>query len=327
MESAAQRNEVTDTVLGIVPIDLKEVGLQEGFLKGEVAVVTGSASNVGLGYARAIAAAGGRVVVTDINEAAGKEAERVINSENGAGCALFVKCDVTLESDVKNLAEQAFKKFGKVDILINNAMNKALNGAVWSSPVSDLEQSYAIAARGTFLTIKEFLPGMLKRGHGTILYSSTQFHYAPPMIGGGIYCAGKAAATSITMSLANEVIGTGIHVFCLAPAGVAREGKPTPTPAPVIPLPEPAEKPKRTGMPGFEGAIPPEACAVAMLYCLKNAEKLHGSGILISEALAAMNYPFPVPETAPRIGGARKLSQMELTLAFCNMGPGFTGLN
>ena len=60
-------------------------------------------------------------------------------------------------------------------------------------------------------------------------------------------------------------------------------------------------------MPGFEGAIPPEACAVAMLYCLKNAEKLHGSGILISEALAAMNYPFPVPETAPRIGGARKL--------------------
>ncbi|NMA25582.1 MAG: SDR family NAD(P)-dependent oxidoreductase, partial [Clostridiales bacterium] len=130
MESAAQRNEVTDTVLGIVPIDLKEVGLQEGFLKGEVAVVTGSASNVGLGYARAIAAAGGRVVVTDINEAAGKEAERVINSENGAGCALFVKCDVTLESDVKNLAEQAFKKFGKVDILINNAMNKALNGAV-----------------------------------------------------------------------------------------------------------------------------------------------------------------------------------------------------
>ncbi|NMA25890.1 MAG: SDR family oxidoreductase, partial [Clostridiales bacterium] len=202
-----------------------------------------------------------------------------------------------------------------------------LNGAVWSSPVSDLEQSYAIAARGTFLTIKEFLPGMLKRGHGTILYSSTQFHYAPPMIGGGIYCAGKAAATSITMSLANEVIGTGVHVFCLAPAGVAREGKPTPTPAPVIPLPEPAEKPKRTGMPGFEGAIPPEACAVAMLYCLKNAEKLHGSGILISEALAAMNYPFPVPETAPRIGGARKLSQMELTLAFCNMGPGFTGLN
>jgi 3-hydroxybutyrate dehydrogenase len=325
MKSGAQKNAVTETKLDIAPIDLKKVGLQEGFLKNEVAVVTGSASNVGLGYARAIAAAGGKVVITDLNEAAGKEAERVINAENDDDCALFVGCDVTSESDVKNLSKQAFGKFGKVDILINNAMNKALNGAIWSSPLSDLEKSYAIAARGTFLTIKEFLPNMLERGHGAIVYSTTQFHYAPPMIGGAIYCAGKAAATSITMSLANEVNGTGVNVFCLAPAGVAREGNPTPAPEPVIPLPVPAEKPKPMGMPGFEGAVPPEACAVAMLFCLANAEKLHGSGIMLSEALAAMDYPFPVPETAPRNTGARKLSQMELTMALCNMGPGFTG--
>jgi NAD(P)-dependent dehydrogenase (short-subunit alcohol dehydrogenase family) len=325
MESGAEKNAAIETKLDIVPIDLKIVGLQEGFLKDEVAVVTGSASNVGLGYARAIATAGGKVVITDLNEAAGKEAARVINAENDADCALFVKCDVTLESDVKNLAKKAINKFGKVDILINNAMNKSLNGAIWSSPMSDLEQSYAIAAKGTFLMIKEFLPNMLERRHGTILYSSTQFHYAPPMIGGGIYCAGKAAATSITMSLANEVNGTGVNVFCLAPAGVARAGKPNPAPTPVVPLPEPTEKPKRLGMPGFEGAIPPEACAVAMLFCLANAEKLHGSGISVSEALTAMDYPFPVPETANRNGDARKLSQMELTLVLCNMGPGFTG--
>ena len=63
--SGAQKNATIETTLDIVPIDLKKVGLQKGFLKGEVAVVTGSASNVGLGYARGVAAAGGRVVITD----------------------------------------------------------------------------------------------------------------------------------------------------------------------------------------------------------------------------------------------------------------------
>ncbi|MDR2530024.1 MAG: SDR family oxidoreductase [Oscillospiraceae bacterium] len=322
---------VTSSILNIVPIDLEYCGLKRDSLKGEVAVVTGSASNVGLGYARAIAWAGAKVVVADFNAEAGAEAARVINEENGADTAIFVKCDVTLESDVKNLSAQAFAKFGKVDLLINNAMNMRLNGKILESPVSDLEQSYAISARGVAMAIKEFVPAMVERGHGVVTYSATQFHYMPPMVGGTIYTAGKAAATSLVMSLANEVKGTGVYVFCLTPAGVGRfdpSRMPPPPPAKEGEPPRKAPDFAMFGMPGFNGMIPPESGGAAMVYSILNAERIHGSGIIMSDAFLAMDYPFPNKDTAPKLDpNARRLTDMDLTMAFCTMGPGFVGFN
>ena len=312
---------VTDTFLLIEPIDLEYTGLKKGSLTGEVAVVTGSANNIGLGYVRALAWAGAKVVITDVNEKAGVEAERVINAENEDDVALFVKCDVTQQDDVKNLAAKAFEKFGKVDILINNAMNMRLNGSILNSSVSDLDESYAISGRGVMMTIKEFVPAMVERKHGVVAYSSTQFHYCPPLVGGSIYTAGKAAATSVTMSLANEVKDTGVHVFCMVPAGVVRlDPARMPPPRP----PGSDDAPRNFGMPGFDGLIPPEAGGAAMVYCVLNAEKLHGSGIVINDAFNAMNYPYPKPETVTK-STSRRLTDMELTLVFLNMGPGFAG--
>ncbi|HHX75612.1 MAG TPA: SDR family oxidoreductase [Firmicutes bacterium] len=309
-----------NTFLNIEPIDLEYAGLKKGSLQGEVAVVTGGASNVGLGYARAIAWAGGKVVVADINGEAGLETERVINAENAPDTALFVKTDVTKKEDVRNLAAKAFEKFGRVDILVNNAMNMRLNGPVLSSPVDDLDQSYAISARGVMLAIQEFVPGMIERGHGIVVYSATQFHYCPPLVGGSIYTAGKAAATSLMMSLANEVKDKGVYVFCLTPAGVGRFD-----PSKMPPLPEGVEIPKdlpKITMPGFDGMIPPEAGGAALVYCLLHAQELHGSGIIINDAFMAMNYPYPNPSTVRKID-SRRLTDPELTMVFCNMGPGF----
>ena len=309
-----------ETFLNIEPIDMSKAGIRRDSLKGEVAVVTGSTSNVGLGFVRAIAWAGGKVVVSGRNEAAGAEIERVINAENEPGTALFVKCDVTLADDVKNLADRAFDKFGKVDILINNAMNLKLNGPVLGSPVDDLEQSFAISGRGTMLTIKAFVPAMLERKHGVVMYSTTQFHYSPPMIGGAMYTAGKAAATSITMSLANELgpyKDHGVGVFCMIPAGVGRYD---PSRVPVSPDGKP--RTPRPSTSGFEGPIPPEANAAGLVYCILNAETLHGSGISVIDAFHAMNYPFPKPDLA-RPSDMRRLTDNELTLVFRNMGLGF----
>ena len=345
----ATKKAVSSDILNIVPIDLSKTCLKTDSLKGEVAVITGAASNVGLGYARAFAWAGAKVVIADLNEKAGAEAERVINEENGEDCALFVRTDVTSEADVKNLAAKAFEKFGKVDLLINNAMNMRLNGPILSSPVSDLESSFAISAKGVMLAIKEFVPAMIERGHGVVTYSATQFHYAPPMVGGSIYTAGKAAATSVIMSLANEVRGKGVYVFCLTPAGVGRIDfskfkMPADMPAPPADMPAPPAPPagapkmdpskmpkmdmsKMFAMPGFDSMVPPEAGGAGMVYSVLHAEELHGSGITIHDALAAMDFPYPHPETirkAPEgAPAAHRLSDMELTMIFCNMGPGF----
>ncbi|MCL2121109.1 MAG: SDR family oxidoreductase [Clostridiales bacterium] len=314
--------EITNTFLDIEPLTLANTCIEKDSLKGEVAVVTGSTSNVGLGYVRAIAWAGGKVVVSGRNEKAGREAERVINAENGPGTALFVKCDVTLEEDVLHLAKRANEAFGKVDILVNNAMNLALNGPVLASPVSDLEQSFAISGRGTMLTIQAFVPAMLERKHGVVVYSPTQFHYSPPMIGGAMYTAGKAAGTSITMSLANEIgpyEKTGVGVFCMIPSGV---GRVSPSRRPVSPDGRELGEPPRSSTYGFNGPIPPEANAAGLVYSILRADKLHGSGISVIDAFHEMQYPFPHPENAMP-SDMRRLTDHELTLVFRNSGPGF----
>jgi NAD(P)-dependent dehydrogenase (short-subunit alcohol dehydrogenase family) len=316
---------VTSDILNIVPIELDNTCLKRGCLDGEVAVVTGGASNVGLGYARVLAWAGAKVVVADLNEIAGNETQRVINEENGADVCLFVKTDITSQEAVTNLKEQAFAKFGKVDLLLNNAMNMRLNGPVLTSPVSDLDSSYAISARGVMMCIQAFVPGMIERHHGVVTYSATQFHYHPPMIGGSIYTAGKAAATSVVMSLANEVKDTGVYVFCLTPAGVGRMDlsklKLEDMPKHIADKVKSGKMPKMT-MPGFDGGVPPEAGGAGMVYSILHAKELHGSGILINDALVAMDFPFPKPETVVNMKG-RRLDDMELTMAFCYMGPGF----
>ena len=313
---------VTSEILNIVPIDLSNTCLKKGCLDGEVAVVTGGASNVGLGYARALAWAGAKVVVADLNEVAGNETQRVINAENEGDVCLFVKTNITLQEDIDNLAAQAFAKFGKVDILINNAMNMRLNGPILGSSVEDLEASFSISAKGVMMAVKAFVPGMIERGHGTVTYSTTQFHYCPPMVGGSIYTAGKAAATSVIMSLANEVKGKGVNVFCLTPAGVGRiDFSKFPQPKD-LPADAPQFSPKMFAMPGFDSMVPPEASGAGMVYSILHADELHGSGILISDALIAMDYPFPNPETVMRME-SRRISDMELTMAFCYMGNGF----
>ena len=294
--------------------DISNTGLKKGCLSGEVAVVTGATSNVGKGFAQALAWAGAKVVVVGRSETRGAEVVGTINAENGPDTAIFVKADVSVEADIASVKEQALEKFGKVDILINNAMDMSLNGPILESKVEDLDRAYAISARAVMLAVQAFVPDMIRRGHGTVTYSTTQFHYVPGMLGGSVYAAAKAAATSAVMSLANEVKGTGVNVFCFCPAGV---GAVNPASQKEI-----TEEMKAMRMPGFPGMIPADACGAAMVWMLLRADKMHGTGTMVGDVLSAMHYPFPCPETLanyPR----RYIEEMPLTLMFCYMGHGF----
>ncbi len=285
--------------------------LKKGCLSGDVAVVTGATSNVGKGYAYALAWAGAKVVVVGRNEARGGAVADDINSTCGADTAIFVKADVSKEEDIANLKKEAYAKFGKVDILINNAMDLALNGPILGSKIEDLDKSYAISARGVMLAVNAFVPDMVERKHGTVIYSTTQFHYLPPMIGGSIYTAGKAAATSAIMSLANEIKDSGVNVFCLAPAGVGAVNPDS--------VKDAAATAAAIKMPGFDGLIPIEAAGAALIYCITNGKKAHGTGQLVGTVLMDMDYPFPKPETAIKYN-YNYIDGMDLTMLFCFMG-------
>lgn len=293
--------------------DISYTGLKPGCLAGEVALVTGATSNVGKGYAQALAWAGAKVVVVGRNEERGQAVIDTINADCGEGTAIFVRCDVADADDMAALKETAYSAFGKVDILLNNAMDMSLNGAILESSVEDLDRAYGISARAVMLAIHAFVPDMIERHHGSVCYSTTQFHYVPGMLGGSVYTASKAAATSVMMSLANEIKGSGVNVFCLTPAGV---GPVNPTSVKVL-----TEEMKNMRMPGFPSMIPPDASGAGMVWLLLHADQMHGTGTMIGDVLKAMHYPFPCPETlADR--DRHYLSQMELTLVPCYMGHG-----
>ncbi len=294
--------------------DISNTCLKKGSLDGEVAVITGSTSNVGKGFAQAIAWAGGKVVIVGRGKERGIAVANEINADCGEGTAIFVQADVSDAADVERLKEEAYAKFGKVDILINNAMDMSLNFSILESPVEDLDRAYAISARAFMLTVHAFVPDMIKRGHGTVTYSTTQFNYIPGMLGGSVYTAAKAAATSEAMSLSNEVLGTGVHVFCFQPAGVG-EVRPNS-------VKEVTEEMKNMRMPGFNGMVPPEACGAAMVYMLLRAEEMHGTGVMVLDILNEMDYPFPCPETRMNLKRPY-IEERPLTLMFGNMIHGF----
>jgi NAD(P)-dependent dehydrogenase (short-subunit alcohol dehydrogenase family) len=298
------------------PLAMHKTNLKKDALAGEVAVVTGGAGNVGLGVARSLAWLGAKVVIADVTPEPGKAAEELINSENEPRTALFVLTDVSDEASMRAMAGKAFDRFGKVDILVNSAMDMSLGGPVLKSTVQQLDRQYEISARGTLIGIQLFVPGMQERHHGVVTYMSTAFRYP---VGPSNYCAAKSAATSIMMSLAAElgpVEETGVAVFTFLPAGVGfpRSAK--------RPPPDVVRRFKMHAMPGYEGNIPPEDGGAALAYCITRAAELHGSGIMIGQAFRQMDWPYPKPETVQKTDFQR-IDDMVLSLMFAYMGPGF----
>jgi len=303
-------------ILDVGPLAMDKTNLKRNALAGEVAVVTGGAGNVGLGTARSLAWLGAKVVIADVTPEPGKAAEELINSENEPGTALFILTDVSDETSMKAMAKKTFDTFGKVDILVNNAMAMSLGAPILKSTVYQLDRQYEIAARGTLIGIQLFVPGMQERHHGVVTYMSTAFRYP---VGPSNYCAVKAAATSIMMSLAAElgaVEDTGVAVFTFIPAGVGFPRSVTP------PSPEIRRKFKMPSMPGYERNIPSEDGGAALAYCITRATELHGSGIMIGQAFRQMNWPYPKPETVQKTDFQR-IDDMVLSLMFAYMGPGF----
>ena len=304
-----------DTILDIAPLSVDKTGLPNTTFKGDVAVITGGGSNVGLGISRSLAALGAKVVIADINPETGLATEKLINKETGPDSALFVETDVSDELSMKAMAEKAFRTYEKVDILVNNAMDMRLGAQILKSTVYQMDRQYAISTRGALIGIQAFVPGMQRRRHGVVTYLSTAFRYP---VGPSNYCAAKSATTSIMMSLASElgpVEQTGVSVFTFLPAGIGR-----PRPAP-----PPGQGPDfdlKFEMPGYGTFIPPEDCGAAMAYAISRAKEIHGSGVMINQVFRQMNWPYPQPETVPQADFER-INEHVLSLMFAYMGPGF----
>jgi len=300
--------------LDIAPLTMFKTGLKKDALAGEVAVITGGTSNIGLGVARSLAWAGAKVVVLARNPDKGKATQQLIDSENKPGTALFISTDVSNETAMTEAAKKAYDTFGKVDILVNNAMDMTHAASIMKSSVAQLDRQYEVAARGALIAIHMFVPKMLERKHGIVTYLSTAFAF--PM-GPANYCAAKATASSIMASLAAElgpVKDTGVSVFQFLPTTIGRP-RSGPVAANISMVPR--------GMPGYDGAIPPEDAGAALTYCITKADQLHGSGLHMTQVNRQMStWVFPKPETLRKADYDRIRDEVT-PLLFAYIGPGF----
>ncbi|MGQ9530088.1 MAG: SDR family oxidoreductase [Candidatus Bathycorpusculaceae bacterium] len=245
-----------------------------------MAVVTGAGRGIGKELARALAWLGAKVIIAEITDA-GAEVEALIRSEGGT--ALFVKTDVANEDSVNRLAKRTLKKFGKVDILVNNA-TVARIGSILELPLEEWIRSWAVDVQAAVLGIKAFLPGMLERKEGTIvtITSGEGMPYVAP------YSASKAALRSLGLSLAAELGDeSGVSVFVFAPGMVDTPGlrDAAREMAPHYGMTYEAFMSQHVN-PGYEGLMPAEDCAAGFAYVIVHAKDYHGQ---IADAVQPLN--------------------------------------
>ena len=136
-------------------------------LKGKVALITGAASGIGESTALLFAKEGARVFLTDIDNEKGEKLAKKINEDGGE--AVFFKADISKAQDSENIVNQAVKKFGKLDIAVNNAGVGGPQLPVGEYPVEGWDKVIAINLSGVFYGMRYQIPEMLKNGKGSII--------------------------------------------------------------------------------------------------------------------------------------------------------------
>ena len=178
-------------------------------LDGKVALVTGSAQGIGAALALALAAAGARLVVSDLQDAA--ETARRIKANGGQ--AVATAADVTDNASLAGLVALAEKSFGPVSILVNNA---GVFGTLALKPLMQISEDewdlvFRVNARGVFQATKAVVPSMKRAGGGSIINisSGTILRGAPMLLH---YVSSKGAVFAMTRSMATELAADNIRV-------------------------------------------------------------------------------------------------------------------
>ena len=180
-------------------------------LKDKVAIVTGGGIGLGRAYCKALAAAGAKVVVADIQfDAAGTVADEIEG--------MAVKVDVTSEKETLAMAARAIEAYGAIDILVNNA---GLYSSIQKRPFTEIpldewDRCMAVNVKGVYLCCRAVHPQMKKQKRGKIINisSGTVLGGTPMFLH---YVSSKGAVIALTRALAREVCGDGINVNVITP--------------------------------------------------------------------------------------------------------------
>ncbi len=184
-------------------------------LKDKVAIITGGGRGIGREYALRFAEEGAKVVIPDIIFENAQKVAGEIKSKGGEGLA--VHTDVADEASVAELVKKTIDRFGRVDILVNNAAILWVEAKRWDAwLVKDWEQILAVNLIGTWLCIKAVVPIMIAQGKGKIIniHSTTDYMGRPHNLP---YTCSKGAVAALSRSLARALGRYNINVNCISP--------------------------------------------------------------------------------------------------------------
>lgn len=182
-------------------------------LQGKVAIVTGAASGIGRASAILFAREGARVVVAARNLRGAEETVAAIAAEGNE--AFFANTDVTKEADIQRMVEAAIARWGRIDVLFNNA------GVVLVKPLEQMTEEewdrvMAVNVKSAFFAIKHVVPHMRRQGGGVIVNNGSISSFNG-QFGTPVYSASKGAIALLTKSLALDYGRDRIRVNCLCP--------------------------------------------------------------------------------------------------------------
>jgi NAD(P)-dependent dehydrogenase (short-subunit alcohol dehydrogenase family) len=198
-------------------------------LDGKVAIITGAASGIGAATAAALAAAGARVVIADLD--GDKAAAAAATLKRGGagrlvsnGTAIGIGADVARESDVEAMIAATVRHYGSVDVLVNNAAHRH-KADFLELTADDWDRMFAVCTRGTFLCMRAAIRQMRTAGNGgAIVNVSSVSALHPTILGNAHYDAAKAGVDALTRYAAMEFAPDGIRVNAVLPGGTDTEG-------------------------------------------------------------------------------------------------------
>ncbi len=183
-------------------------------LKGKVVIVTGGSSAIGRGIVLAFAREGSKVVIADWDEPQGQKTASKAK-ELGAEDALVIKTDVTHFDEVDNMVKTVVKKFGTIDVLVND-VGRPYDRLLSEETKELLDEEIATNLISTVNCTKAVLPHMIQAGKGSIINTGSEAGRMgdPERM---VYSACKGGVIAFTKSLARNVGGQGIRVNCICP--------------------------------------------------------------------------------------------------------------
>jgi NAD(P)-dependent dehydrogenase (short-subunit alcohol dehydrogenase family) len=182
-------------------------------LDGKVALITGGNSGIGSATAALLAKEGAAVVLTGRNQERGEQVAQAIN--DAGGTAMFVRSDVRIAEDCRQAVEQTLERFGRIDVLFNNA-GVYHPKTVPECTEQEWDETIDSSLKGAFLMSKYALPSMIERGSGSIIHTSSGWG----ILGGdhaAAYCAAKGGLIIMAKAMAIDHGPDGIRVNCVCP--------------------------------------------------------------------------------------------------------------